>query len=260
MPRYKAALYATGAALACSVALNITHYTGSSWGGAGTATGDQGGSAATPSASGTSLADAALRSRIQKLEAELEKCRQASWKVVSEAIKQGGSGKTVPPGAPPKPQPGDASGSSFARQQQALCDMAKAHTRAHWLREKENIMHMFKQVGTDEFTEQDIANKLAAHQHRYSLSDSDVTRLETSYQELMDAHAPNLQRHINDGDWSGLIDVAKDYWREEDKLVSDVLGHGRKDEHRGHELGSRTAILAIIATLAGKPWDETIAW
>jgi hypothetical protein len=52
----------------------------------------------------------------------------------------------------------------------------------------------------------------------------------------------------------------KSFWTEEDKMLQGVLGPTALDNYRSAELQGRTAVLAIFASLGGKPFDEAITW
>jgi hypothetical protein len=262
MQRHKAALFAVGAAFACSLAMNVVLYTDASRAtepaaGSATSSGaanEAGGSAAPAPASATAAAtEAALR-------AELEKCRQASWKVVSEAIKLGAAAKAERETEIKKDEPAETSDSSFEQQQRSLCAIAEYHLRLQLHLQKANFVAGMQQVGSDEWLELDLEHKMAGLNERFSLSSSDVERLQTGYEALLSDHSPTLQKLVQDEDWAGMVEQSQSFWREEDKLIGDLLGHERRARYRADQLRTRSAIMAIVSTFAGMKWDESIAW
>jgi len=42
--------------------------------------------------------------------------------------------------------------------------------------------------------------------------------------------------------------------------VASLLGGEARSRYRADEMNSRTAVAAILATLAKLPWDDSIAW
>lgn len=57
-----------------------------------------------------------------------------------------------------------------------------------------------------------------------------------------------------------MIDTARGIFKEEDALIQSVLGVNARDEWRASELRSRTSVMAILAALGERPFDDSLGW
>jgi hypothetical protein len=188
---------------------------------------------------------------------ELAACRTESWNIVARTIRTEVEEKK-PQQAPladlPNPTNVDA-------QRRTRCDVAEQQAREHWVREKANIFSSVKDVGTPEWISKEVKKTLASLEKDLGIAPS--ARLEREYTTLWSKHGPLFQRALTHepADWAALVDIVRAYYADEDALLERTLGAHVRDEHRVLELRSRTAIMAVVAALAEKPFDdESLAW
>lgn len=180
---------------------------------------------------------------------ELAACRAESWNIVARTIRTEVEERRPPPLEPTRePTGGDA-------QRATRCDVAEQQAREHWVRERANIYASVKDVGTPAWIERETKKTLAAMQRELGVAPS-----EREYAALWAKHGPIFRAALANEDWAVLIEVVRSFWRDEDALVERTLGARVRDERRALELRSRTAIMAILAALADKPFDDAIVW
>jgi len=181
--------------------------------------------------------------------AELRACREDGWSLVKALFKH----------EQRDDEESAALDSDFAAQNAELCDITAVEARKGWNSRRDSIVDSLSRVGTETWIDEHISDKLSAHERHYDLDAADREALEEGYVALWYQHE-EVQQLIADEDWVGLIDSARDYWRDEDQLVTDLLGAERAATHRAADLRGRTSIMAIFATLGDLPWGQSIAW
>ncbi len=84
---------------------------------------------------------------------------------------------------------------------------------------------------------------------------------------LTDAYLPLRQARIADAaaamqseppDYGAVLDAAHGLLSDEDALVGRMYGDDAQQKMQASELRGRTSLLAILATLAGRSWDEAV--
>ena len=137
-----------------------------------------------------------------------------------------------------------------------LCEIATQGARVLWKQQEPSLLAAMSQVGSEASIKQEVARKLAAHRRRHALPSEMSQRLERGYRTLWQQHGAEMQRHIGGKDYRSLIGAAQAFWRDEDKLVRDVLGPSHAATYRRSDMRARVAITAIVASLGNIPWTE----
>jgi hypothetical protein len=210
---------------------------------------------ATGGAGGTACSnDAELRAARGRLEA----CEHARWTAVRDAIRKDVESRAVLRDAGPATR----EASDFEQQQRALCEVARAGLDELLKRDKEFLLQTLAPVGTGPWVDQWITDRLAIQGEMFDLSSSDRTALENDYRSLWAGHGEKLQALLDEPvvDFSAVVTDVRALWREEDALLGSRLGPDAVSQYRIAELKPRTTILALLATLAGMPLDQSTAW
>ena len=74
---------------------------------------------------------------------------------------------------------------------------------------------------------------------------------------LADQRLP-VNRDREPADWSGAFDQVRGLFADEDALVRARLGDERTARLQVAEREQRLVLLAIFATLAGRPWEDAL--
>jgi hypothetical protein len=155
-----------------------------------------------------------------------------------------------------------ADGSDFEQQQKALCEMALDGLRAQWRRDADALVAAIEPVGTGPWIEDWMAKKLRLEDEMFDLTPQDRSALENGYRTLWSEHGPKIQELLQEPevDAAALVAEVRSAWQQEDDLLEGLLGPDALEQYRVSELRPRTTILAILATLAGLPFDRSLAW
>lgn len=259
--RYRPAFFVTAAALAISVAVQLRPGAGGDPSAPLPSSGPDASGADTSPPGPTDTVesiDPALATCHERLAA----CEQSNWEVVLRAIRQDAQSRRGPgqPGDDPQRQAGP---SEFEQQRLALCEVAEEHVHAHWIRERDNVVATLTDVGTEQWTDKWLGDKMRSLQERFGLDATEAEQLESSYEKLWQGYGPRLHALVGKQppDYRELVNQVRGFWRDEDRMMAGVMGNGTRDAYREMELKSRTAIVAILAAYAGLPWDEeSIGW
>ncbi len=192
---------------------------------------------------------------VARLERELNECRAASWELVAKVVADRAEAT--------ERDAAEAAGTAddpYDLQQRALMQVALSHLRSHWKDNRASLLAVMQQVGTEAFVDDDIQKKVAAHRERFGLVPADAARLEDGYRALWADHGAEMQRLIQAEDWPELMDEVRSFWSDEDRLIGATLGQEQRQRYRADDAPGRTAIMAILATFDGQPWDESIMW
>jgi hypothetical protein len=205
-------------------------------------------------------APAAEDPRLARLRAQLAACRETSWQVVAKAIQKDAQRQAKRRAAQAGAEKVTAADSSFERQQAARCAIALQFARLMLERDRDAFAASLHGVGTEAWIEDEVRSRVAALEEQFSPGQDDLKQLQQGYETLWTGYGRELHRLIEHEDWVGLVDASKTFWRDEDKLVADLLGPEARAEYRASALETRSAVIATLATLAGLPWDDKLAW
>jgi hypothetical protein len=198
--------------------------------------------------------------RIAQLTTQLAACRESSWHVVARAIQKDAQGQAKGRVAKADGEKITAADSSFERQEAARCDIALQFARLMLERDKATFAASLEGVGSEAWIADEVRSRVAALEEQFSLEGAELERLEQGYETLWTGYGRELSRLIEHEDWVGLVDASKLFWRDEDKLVADLLGPEARSQYRASALDTRSAVIATLASLAGLPWDDKLAW
>ena len=194
--------------------------------------------------------------------AELERCRDTGWKLLAKAVAAQGpkaDGAAAPASAPVV----DGERATPARQRQALCDIANDHLRAHWDQQKELITRGVAADLADPTKRAEQARTTAARMaSTLGLTPAQADGLSAEYDRIHASHTAPLVAALGrtPPDYAAALDTLKGLYADEDAMLGRLRGEGAVERWRAQEIQGRTAVLAITATFAGDPWDDTILW
>lgn len=217
---------------------------------------------ASPSSAATSsLAASAERdtSDCSRCRASLAACRQSSWDLALNAIREDAreraqqvrqDGGAVEPDEP------------FDERRRALCRLAEDFLRHVWTADRDHLMGLIQDFGTEAWSENWSDFKSESLGQMFDLTASQRQSLQSGYDSLWRQHGPRLQRLLaaDRTDHDALLRAAQEYFRAEDQLVGNVLGTDRQERYGKSELQIRTLVLGILGTFADEPWSDALAW
>jgi len=189
----------------------------------------------------------AAQQELLRVRAELSKCQTQAWDMAADLMR--GEGEAPDFG-------GGGSGAD------GLCAMSQALLRKQWELGEPKIRELMgKQLGTETWIDSDMKWRLSRHRKRFDLAARDEAALERGYEGIWHRHGDRMRRLAAEGDWDGVADDVRDFWREEDELVGEVLRPDELATFRKDEAGFRRSLLAMFATFADRPWDdEALSW
>ncbi len=148
--------------------------------------------------------------------------------------------------------------------QASMLDLiAREHLRRHWLAEKANIDRtLLRDLNDREKLEADLLRDVNEIATLLNLDDADRADFEERYAELRTRRIERVRKSMRADfvDYAVLYEQIKAYFAEEDELVGQLHGPEAVKKLRLARLESRTALLAIAATLAGQDWEGRIEW
>jgi hypothetical protein len=191
--------------------------------------------------------------------AELQKCRAESWALFARAFE-------AERRSPPPPQAKEAPPPTAAtpdQQRRALCDVAEDDLRRQWQGKREEVTKGLRRDLRD-------AQKQRAEAADEGTKLASAMGLDPAAQRaFLDAYTPLRQARIaaaadavdaDPPDYAALFEAARGLYADEDALAARLYGEDARQRLRASEIRGRTTILAIAATFADLPWDDSIAW
>jgi hypothetical protein len=220
----------------------------------------QGGGAATPTTIATPTAAPIATDAGGTCASDLATCRAESWAIVARTIRADIEDRRVPDSVVAAPAPPEPTGPEAQRR--VRCDIAEQQAREHWTAHRADILASIRDIGKPAWIEGEVRKTTTQLGKELGLSSREETRVASEYAALWAKQGAIFQSAIaaEPPEWAGLLDIVRAFWRDEDAAIERALGAHARDEHRTSELRSRTAIMAILAALAGRPFDEAIAW
>lgn len=177
--------------------------------------------------------------------AELDACRAESWALVGKVI----AAETQPRRRPPAIR----EPIEIQARRHALCEVALAHTGAHWDRSRTEIMKLATETTPDAW--------LAEQQSRFETTLGPAAgRLKDRYAARMRPLLEKAARAARDEDAVRLYKLARALFATEDAVVAEVLGPEARDTVRAEATTARTTVLALLGRYADAEWDDALAW
>lgn len=194
--------------------------------------------------------DAELRATQQRLleaRAELSKCQTQAWDMAADLMR----GEVDP-----------TSTGQGASEGGDLCAMSQSLLRKQWEAGEPKARELFgKHLGTETWIDNDLKWRLERHGKRFDLAARDEAALERGYEGIWHRHGDRMRELAAEGDWDGVAETVRGFWREEDELLGEVLRPEELGAFQKTEAGFRRSLLAMLATYADRPWDdEALSW
>jgi hypothetical protein len=202
-------------------------------------------------------AQVAVQEEPSGCERRLQTCEQRSWTLAQRMIAAASEPRPAGTAAP-------ATGASDpAAQASALCSKAEEHLRDSWKRDKDKIAWGLKHYVSDkDEQERSVARDVAKMREVAGLDDREAGEVARALRERRAAQVAEADAALGKTppDFSTLFDSTRKLLADEDAIVARVSGPGARDAWRSDQLDSRTVLLALVASMAGKDWDEDIRW
>jgi hypothetical protein len=144
-----------------------------------------------------------------------------------------------------------------------LSQVAREKLRDEWKRQEASILNGLRSTLPDPAKQHDDAqregHKLATEA---GLDAATADRFVAAYeaQRLQRLNALLQAITPDPPDWNAAIEQARDLFADEDALMAQLGGDDAKKRLRTAQAEGRTVILAIGASLAGAPWEQTVHW
>jgi hypothetical protein len=148
-------------------------------------------------------------------------------------------------------------------QQDMLSQVAREKLRDEWKRQEASILKGLRSSLPDAAKQHDDAqregHKLATEA---GLDAATADRFAAAYeaQRLQRMNALLQAITPDPPDWSTAIEQARGLFADEDALMAQLGGDDAKKRLRTAQAEGRTVILAIGASLADAPWEQTVHW
>jgi len=201
--------------------------------------------------------DSATRADLPGCRADLAACRDESFRIVAKAITTSARERPTTTRSPTEsadPIPP----TTALEQKRTRCDVAEQQAREHWVRNRASILDSVKTVGTPEWIRAERKKELDGIEKVFGTRQDEKARFDRGYDVLWAKHGAGLRTELDrePPDFGKVIGLVREIFRAEDALVESVLGAHGRDEWRASELRSRTAIMAILAALGDRPFDD----
>jgi hypothetical protein len=210
-----------------------------------------------PRPSASAAPSAAPRPADDTCERRLASCQKQGWEIARRVF----AGE--PQAASPTPARVLRGETGPEAQSEALCDKAKLALRETWLRDRDAlVIGLAHSMADPEDLERNITKESAEMREAAGLSEQEGRELERAYRGVRTARVTAAREAMNKQppDLPGVLDAARGLFADQDALVQRIGGASSREALRQHGMESRTVILAILATVADKEWDESIQW
>jgi hypothetical protein len=190
--------------------------------------------------------------------AALASCRKSSWDIAFKAMREDARERSEQYGR----DGGAPVEEDFDARRRALCGLSEDFLRHVWNADRDNLMGLIQEFGTQAWSENWADFKSESLGEMLELSDSQKQAVQSGYDSLWRQHGPRLQKLLaaKNTDHQALLRAAQAYFKAEDQLVSGVLGTGAQEQYADSEIQIRTLVLGILGTFADKPWSDSLAW
>jgi hypothetical protein len=205
--------------------------------------------------------------------AKLKRCQQEELDLLVGAIGRPTAAPTASPASQPRPKEGSSPGSrapglvhaevDLELQQSVLCDVAKRKLRRLWHKKRDQIVkNVTHTLGDRAKQRRDTEQEARRFAQVLGLNDGQRLALQREYEGLRGKQLSALRNELmtDPPRLDAAFQHARGLFAGEDRLVERLFGGKARTQLRASQLEKRTVVLALIAALAGKPWDQTIGW
>jgi hypothetical protein len=200
--------------------------------------------------------------RDDRCQSELARCKSQAVALALGAL-DAQRGAPSEPRAPDEPAGDVPRVIGPAEQRAALCARAEANLKEEWLRGRDVLVPALKH-SLDDPAEQDrnVRQTLDEMKSTLSLDDRAMASLERDYGDKRRALVADAARSLESDppDVGSMLGQARKLFAEEDRMIGAAGGDEAARRWRAAQVEKRTTLMALLATLAGKEWDESVAW
>jgi hypothetical protein len=135
--------------------------------------------------------------------------------------------------------------------------------REEWKKEGDKVIGNLTRSLRDEAEEAKTVGERASDMRKVlGLGDWEGERLASAYAEIRHNRATQALAGLeaDPPDLDALFDAAKGLFADEDALARSWRGDAGARKWRAAELGSRTTIVAFLASVADRDWDDDLVW
>jgi hypothetical protein len=158
-----------------------------------------------------------------------------------------------------RPRPDGGVDEDVARR--TLCDIGREQARQRWEPWKEDVLHLMRWYMSDPGTqERKTVEKTAEIQKLLGLTSQEGHQLLGDYAGVRRERVAEVRRLIDQepADWGGVFDQLKGLQSDEDALVRKRFGAERAQKLSESLQEERLLLLSVMATYAGKPWEDSL--
>jgi hypothetical protein len=208
-----------------------------------------------PSASAQASASPAEPAADGSCERRLAACQKQSWEIARKVIA----------GEPQAPSPARVLRGETGPEAQgeALCDKAKVALRETWARDRLLLVaNLARSMADPEELERNITREAAEMREAAGLSQGEGAQLERAYRGIRTARVATVREALGKQppDLPAVLDATRGLFADQDALVLRIGGAASREALRQHGMESRTVLLALLATVADKDWEDSIQW
>jgi hypothetical protein len=157
--------------------------------------------------------------------------------------------------------PGDKPDAGPPTVEQTLCRIARNALKDDWLGKRQEIVQgVLKGLADPAEQERNVRSNAVRFAKILKLEGEDKAKLEQRYRDVRMARIGQIRAAIEDEpvNFEAVLDETRGLFSDEDRLMADLFGREASVTINTSERESRVAILIIIATLAGIPWEEAV--
>jgi hypothetical protein len=191
-----------------------------------------------------------------------ERCDAERRGPLAGLIRELGDRAATAPRPLPRPErawPDGGTGDDLARR--TLCDIGREQARQRWEPWKEDVAHLMRWYLSDPgVQERKTVEKTAEFQKLLGLSSQEGHQLLGDYSGVRRERVSEVQRLIDQDppDWGGVFDQLKGLQTDEDALVLKRFGADRARTLAEALREERLLLLSVMATYAGRPWEDSV--
>lgn len=147
-------------------------------------------------------------------------------------------------------------------QDDALNFIAREQLREAWLQKREGIEDYFRRSLSPEARDDWLARNTGRLSDVLELDDAGRAEAAERLKEKISPRFDVVWEALSKApvDHAALLEQARAMFAEEDAIAFALGGQQARDTLRTASLERRTRTLALLATLAGQPWERAVGW